>query len=222
MLSPTSTRLTSHADTIRYLRESVESGLVAELLESAGDREFTPADAYVHPNGFWKLRIFGESLGQTQLRLHYWPTGSDHGDIHDHGWPYGSLALRGRGTEEIYHEASGDEVVAFSYHPATTDSFALGWQSEPTLIEHSETQIIEVGRFSGGEAEHIHRFYATPGSDLLTLVVTGEPVVAYSRVFLPADTAAIADITPTPLDLDQIRAILADARASLATVSDRV
>lgn len=209
-------RVTTFEAVQGMLRETLATGLVHELLSNAEVHEFSPQDAYVHPNGFWKVRLHGSSLGKSQVRLHYWPAGSPRGDIHDHGWPYASLALRGLGSEEVYRENGEQVATAFSYCPGTGGGFDLGWSHEETRLALDFTQPIRRGQYSGGEAAHIHTFTAAYGSDLLTLVATGEPVVAFSRVFLPGYAQRLESLQPTALTRGQIDSMIADARTSIA------
>lgn len=214
MLHRSGYRVTSYASAQQFLADALESGLVDELIDDAAARDFDVSDAYIHPNGFWKVRLHGRSLGSTQVRLHYWPDGSGTGDVHDHGWPYASLALRGRGIEDVYVESRGMAATAFSYHPSRPGQFSLGWVSRPTQIEVDSTQLILPGQLSGGEASHIHTFTAASGSDLLTLVATGEPAVDFSRVFIPGEVSRMQILEPTALSRAQIEIMIEDARSA--------
>jgi hypothetical protein len=218
MLQLNDRRITSFVLARQFLGDALTSGLIEELLEEAKTRVFDTGDAYVHPNGFWKVRLHGRSLGRTQVRLHYWPMGTGAGDVHDHGWPYASLALRGSGVEQSYVEGAGEPATAFSYRPADSGTFALGWVKHETRIDPETTLHVMPGQFSGGEASHIHTFTAETGSELLTLVATGEPMVEYSRVFMAQDTDRIESLEPAALSRAQIDGMLSDARASLAAI----
>lgn len=195
------------------LKELIHSGRLAQALET--EQPFAAADAYVHPNGFWKLRILGGSLEKLQVRLHYWPLGTGKGDIHDHGWAYASCALHGSAVEDVYEEGTGSVVTAHSYAPVDGDSFTLGWTSSETRLAHVGATIHTSGTYSGGDASHIHTFHAKPGTDLLTVVLTGEPVVSYSRVFLPGRGSVLDKIRPVPLSPEQIQFILVLAQTTL-------
>ena len=211
--------MTTYQAAQECLCDALSSGLISGLLEDADEREFLARDAYVHPNGFWKVRLHGASLGKMQVRLHYWPTGSEKGDIHDHGWAYASLGLRGAGTEDIYVEGIGGVATAFSYRPGADGGFDLGRSHRETQISLDCNQPIQRGQYSGGEASHIHTFTAKGGSDLLTVVATGEPVVKFSRVFVPGRVERLQSLRPAPLTRDQIDSMVADARRSLEGVA---
>lgn len=197
----------------RELKGKWITGQLEELLlnQLGDDRpmDYARYDAYLHPNGFWKVRVSGMSQGKAQLRLHYWPPGSPEGDTHDHSWPYASLVLAGAALEETFREDSAGELfAALSYRKARDgEGFGLGGRSNGVRLQSDGVRAWVPGDLSGGESSHIHRFYPAPGQSLLTMVLMGEPTGEPSRVFRP-NFQSFQAIAPEPLSAVQIREVM--------------
>ena len=91
---------------------------------------------------FTKWHIDGLPLATVLHRF----TEPDHGDPHDHPWPFRSVILSGGYVEEVYHPQKG-LVGTLERKPG--DSFLIG-------------------------AKHIHRIVSLPEGECWTLIMPGE------------------------------------------------
>lgn len=103
----------ARSSTAAVLRDTVEQLLrkkpdllrtrVRYMLDHPEQLKRLAASAYVHSNGFVKLRVW-QRAGFC-LRLHVWLAGSDHLDDQPHGhrWPFASWIAAGEGVHETLY-----------------------------------------------------------------------------------------------------------------------
>lgn len=106
-------------------------------------------------------------------------------------------------------------MTSHSYAPQSGATFEIGSTTRDTCLRRATLCTRRAGEYSGGEAGHIHRFYAVSQSELLTIVLTGQPLVFHSEVFLPRGVRPVGEVRPTPLGADQIDYVVGLAKNSI-------
>lgn len=195
----------AHAPIDRATRQGgVLADALQPVLSSSGRLQAVADRSYWHPNGFLKVVLSGES-GRAQRRLHVWTSADEGGDIHDHAWSYSSIVVAGTVQEVAYTEVAptcGPRLWRHSYGMVGPRRFHLDAPIEIGL-EVGEARAAGPGERLGGDAGHIHRFWAAtaptitlvavePASRQVSHVYRAEPVLERSVVPRPTTAAEVA------------------------------
>lgn len=201
--------------TVNSVVDEVGQGAqIDAVLQSRSTREAVAERSYWHPNGFLKIVLDGRS-GQSQVRLHVWPSPVRDDDPHDHAWRYRSQVLAGALLEVRYDEVGpglGAELMwRHTYRRSGPGRFQL---DAPVLVNlrEIERRVYLTSMASHGDATRIHRF--TPGiTPAVTLLAVGPPQQAHSSVYR---REAVADqvVSPRPTTAGEVGSWVEFARAA--------
>jgi hypothetical protein len=181
--------LVEGAQRVRERADLVRSHL--QFLLSDPDRLAGAAKgAYVHVNGFVKVKLF--ECKDFSLRLHIWPAGENRrGDIepHSHRWDFASWVAVGRGLLERYWRTTGEQdphgVVHFEYRYEPRSEAPVRAQDITVLRSVEQWERI-AGTVYDCPVTALHTVVPV-GTDLIATIVLQGPTLADSTtVYRPA------------------------------------
>ncbi len=191
--------------------------LLHAVLSSRVTLEDLASESYAHPNGFTKVPVFEQGLGE-RLAIHLWHPSRDPSlriasQVHDHRWSFVSQVLLGELVHEEYVESDiGEDVVLFSYRsPRGRDAFSLTERGARRLEAVAEARFSRGSRY---RLEHdiCHRATAVAGSTA-SIVHQAQPAKENSLVYrspanqLPCGRVPLKLRSPQQLEGD-LRTIL--------------
>lgn len=189
-----------------FLREAMES--VERAAQPRGG-------SVLHENGFRKVSLFKDPVTSMQVRLNFWPAGTEDGSIHDHRWNFLSLVVCGTLEHSVYE---------------ATPSTAAGAASMVELSDADASLRKSVGASAGVEVRELHRVVMPRGTlysldagsfhmircrqDAVTLMVTGRPLRAFTRVIRTSPAAASRRALADDECLGALRTLATSPRSS--------
>jgi hypothetical protein len=148
--------------------------------------------SYWHPNGFAKLVIYSSADPEFRVRLHIWPKERRRSvfdeDIHDHRWPFASIALCGAVRVERFSETDISDWRAIpcerlAYDAVTTGSVGRLRHEGKTALRSQGVSEYTAGRVYFCDTSTLHAVTKIADTTTATLVVAGAAVFASALVY---------------------------------------
>jgi hypothetical protein len=216
-------RLSVQADSIVPVRP-VDQTMVRPILRSAlglpGPVKLISANtaSLVHPNGFLKIPLGIDSLGQ-RLYLHVWRNMGSDQSIHDHRWWFASTVLIGRLMNATFgiSPCTSDESDALfiaRYTPQGQRFILRDCDKAPVIaIPHDTTTLVR-GNCYIQSPKVLHKATARAGT--VTLVVRGSPTRSSARVLTTQRECNTGDQFLPAMELDERDTVIHSVLAELA------
>ncbi len=195
--------LTAEPDPARVLailRDTLSLRHLLESITTDPQRLSTCADAsYRHPNGFDKIVLASPSDSPLKMVLHLWngDEEADDGHIHNHRWNFASIVLSGALQLELYKpDSTGYGYSKMKYKPLTE---VRAYQLRPSGLMKASAQAaatLAAGSTYTWAAKLLHRAWALPGQNTLTLIVQGPPIRKRTTVLVDSVNSVSRDVDP--------------------------
>lgn len=201
----------------RALRELLEVWPLQMILDTyISNPELTLEAAkrsYRHPNGFDRIELVKSPSELYSVRLHSWRDKVDGKieNIHSHPWSFSSKIILGRlHFEQFVESSTGLEMFVSLYPRPSGETYGFRPGGSTTL------QSVLNGQFCAGthysaHSSYIHRAWAEPGCQTLTLMLHGPGVDYPSKIY-----------TPEPLETNEARFRDGFSPSALTEVLERV
>jgi len=184
-----------------YLRDHICS-----VLGDDGSGSSDGVAAYLHPNGFVKIRLAARP-GEWSVRLHHWNQSEDELHAHSHRWNFASRLLVGSLRAKTYELSPGDGGYRkYLCRRTDEDGYLLDDRGSCSL----SLEAVETYR-QGTSYLQEHRFLhavETATSAPVTVVVQGRDVSDHSLVVTRAEEEPPKQLPVLPLELSQTTPLL--------------
>ena len=160
--------------------------LLQELLADQDYLTVISRRSYQHDNGFDRIELFSNDNPEYGLRLHLWPGNLQQQKerVHGHPWNFASTVIAGQMHIEQFIETNfGDPVDVYEYErPLVPGQYDLKFVGQ-SRIQRILTASIPAGTRYSAHYKLLHRVWAEPGCDTVTLMLHGAGIAYPSKVF---------------------------------------
>ncbi len=200
--------LGSDPETLRTaVDQIVDTGYLLDHLRQLLDHPSTSLpriSAYVHPNGFAKIRLARNSPFWT-LRLHVWEHPEQEVEIHSHRWHFASRLLTGSLITKNYRPVIGSGPY-IAFHCRRDEHRYVFTRAYPIDLSPGTEHVYRAGD-SYLQLHHLlHTVDTRPPPPTITVALQGRDIVASSIVVPPSSHPS--QIPTTNLSTGDIAAIL--------------
>lgn len=166
------------------------------------------ARAYVHPNGFTKLRLASSSDGSYVARLHVWVRPVADSEIHSHRWDYWSKVVRGQIIERRYDVAVESGCWSIRECRQTGgNGYSFGPAKACGLTE-TDANLHSAGDCYVRDHRSLHRVDVSERLPTVTLMIQGPSMTDTSVVVSPADKSEVNYRPVQYLDQGRLKQLL--------------
>jgi hypothetical protein len=161
--------------------------------------------AYIHPNGFTKIRLAAPPGRNWAIRIHRWDLPFDQGDVHNHRWDFVSRVISGRIHEGQYYETvapAGDWRRRTCSRDSRGD-YILG-VDEACELEQIEIDSYEMGDSYIRKHERLHHISTDSGHPTVTIMIQSQPRTEATTVITHRSRHLVRQRTVTELKRHEI------------------
>ncbi|TFH93150.1 hypothetical protein [Vibrio ouci] len=193
------------------------SELLNATVEHVKQSQYPTGSCIVHENGFFKISLFKDSQTELQIRLHFWPAGSQDTNIHNHRWHFISSIISGSMTFTNWETAtdldSAQDMTLYEVSDASSGLVKTKTNLGSTrLMAHSQ-YMVNTGTFHYCHKDVFHSGKANQAT--ITLMITGAPTKPSTRVIFHSE--ARQSVTRTALSAEQQIELMTQATKELTS-----
>jgi hypothetical protein len=188
-----------------YLRDHVVGMLRDGVSGSLGG-----AAAYLHPNGFVKIRV-ATRPGEWSVRLHLWNQSEEESHAHSHRWDFASRLLIGSLSTKKYEITSGAGGYTTFFCRRTQEDGYLLEDRGPCTIYLCDAQTHHRGKSYFQDHQFLHTVATATVPPIVTAVVQGSDVADYSVVVAKAGDEPPKQLPVLRLEPSQTASLLEQA-----------
>jgi hypothetical protein len=193
---------------LRAIDEIVSGGHLRRQIASTlqADGHLPESAAYLHPNGFVKLRVASRP-GSWSVRLHLWREPESESQIHSHRWDFASRVLKGSLRTRTYQASlvPGDHVQ-FTCERTPDDEYSFQ-PVEPCDVTLQQTRVHTPNQSYLQPYSLLHTVETASALPVATVIVQGRNRAKWSTV-ITTEEAPPKQLPVLPLEAADINAVL--------------